>query len=89
MYRRSVLNPVPAPFLELRVIAPPPSLVYPGPVETEALCPYCFEAVSLWIDVGGGFEQDYVEDCAICCRPCRVIVSLGDDDEPHVELMRE
>ncbi len=44
-------------------------------MECEAVCPFCFESVSLWIDVGGGLSQDYVEDCAICCRPCRVVVS--------------
>jgi hypothetical protein len=58
-------------------------------VESDAVCPYCFEPVSLWIDLGGGFEQDYIEDCAICCRPCRVIVSEGADGQPVVTLTRE
>ena len=53
------------------------------------MCPYCFEAVSVWIDLGGGYRQDYIEDCAICCRPCRVIVSESDDGEPMVQMVRE
>jgi hypothetical protein len=58
-------------------------------VESDAVCPYCFEAVSVWIDLGGGFRQDYIEDCAICCRPCRVIVSEGDEGLPFVQMQRE
>jgi hypothetical protein len=58
-------------------------------VEADAICPYCFESVSVWIDAGGGFDQDYVEDCSVCCRPWRVIVHADDDGQPCVELIRE
>lgn len=31
-------------------------------------CPYCNESYSSQIDISAG-EQEYVEDCYICCRP--------------------
>jgi hypothetical protein len=35
-------------------------------------CPYCGEAVDLYIDEGGGTRQSYVEDCIVCCQPWQV-----------------
>ncbi len=58
-------------------------------MESETVCPYCFEPVSVWIDLGGGMQQSYIEDCAICCRPCRVTVQRGDDELPVAMLTRE
>jgi len=37
-------------------------------------CPSCGEAVALAIDTSAGDEQEYVEDCAVCCRPMDVFV---------------
>lgn len=34
-----------------------------------AHCPYCGEPIELLVDAGGGTEQDYIEDCEVCCRP--------------------
>ncbi len=44
--------------------------------ETEivVICPHCGEANELGLDPGGGSLQEYVEDCAVCCRPWRVTV---------------
>lgn len=42
--------------------------------ETIVHCPSCGEAVALAIDTSAGFEQEYVEDCAVCCRPMDVFV---------------
>ncbi len=36
--------------------------------ETTIECPYCGEPVAVLLDWSAG-EQDYVEDCAVCCRP--------------------
>jgi transcription elongation factor Elf1 len=43
-------------------------------------CPYCGESFSTQVDVSAG-SQNYVEDCAVCCRPIEVFVEVGDDDE--------
>lgn len=42
--------------------------------EATVICPYCGEAVEITLDPGGGSQQDYVEDCEICCQPWRVSV---------------
>jgi len=47
-------------------------------------CPYCRERVELVVDpdtVG-----QYVEDCAVCCRPWAVSVS-EEDGERRVEIL--
>ena len=43
-------------------------------------CPYCGEAFESSVDLSAG-DQDYVEDCAVCCRPISVGVRVGSDDE--------
>jgi hypothetical protein len=42
-------------------------------------CPYCGEAFDSSVDVSGG-SQTYTEDCAVCCRPIVVNVSVEADD---------
>jgi len=34
----------------------------------EIQCPYCGESFETAVDVSGG-DQDYIEDCYVCCRP--------------------
>ena len=41
-------------------------------------CPYCGESFSTQVDLSAG-SQKYVEDCAVCCRPIEVRVSVDDD----------
>ena len=31
-------------------------------------CPYCGETFDTTVDLSAG-DQDYVEDCRVCCRP--------------------
>ncbi len=57
-------------------------------MEAEATCPYCGEAVSVWIDEGGGGSQQYVEDCSVCCRPWTVTATIDEDGEVFVTLDR-
>jgi hypothetical protein len=53
------------------------------------LCPHCGEPLETYVDPGGGGRQDYVEDCAVCCRPIRFVAVLGDDGEYSVEVSAE
>ncbi len=39
-------------------------------------CPYCGEASELLVDLAGGSNQEYVQDCQVCCRPWVVLVQL-------------
>ena len=34
-------------------------------------CPYCGENITLVLDLSVS-EQDYIEDCFVCCQPIRV-----------------
>ena len=45
-------------------------------------CPYCFEAVELWVDPHTVGEM--VEDCAVCCQPWSVRVHVDRDGVPTV-----
>ncbi len=34
-------------------------------------CPYCWEQISMLLDVSVGSEK-YIEDCEVCCNPIEV-----------------
>jgi hypothetical protein len=55
---------------------------------TEIQCPYCGEWIELEIDISAG-DQEYVEDCQVCCRPMVVRVTLDEVGAPQVEVMRD
>ncbi|MBO9716571.1 MAG: CPXCG motif-containing cysteine-rich protein [Pseudoxanthomonas sp.] len=55
----------------------------------ELHCPYCGERIDVVVDESAG-DQDYVEDCQVCCRPIAIGVRLDDGDgEPRVRARRE
>lgn len=35
----------------------------------EYICPHCGESIQIVVDASAGAEQDYVEDCPVCCNP--------------------
>ena len=49
-------------------------------------CPYCGESFSTQIDLSAGSQQ-YVEDCAVCCRPWTVTVER-EGDRLRVQVAR-
>lgn len=51
-------------------------------------CPYCGERLELLVDPSGG-DQNYTEDCQVCCQPMVVRVAYDDPDSPRVDVMRE
>ena len=59
-----------------------------GTAETEATvyCPYCNETVEIAIDPGGGPDQEYVDDCEVCCQPWSVNVRYGEDGSATVSV---
>lgn len=57
--------------------------------ETDVTCPHCGETMSLTLDPAGGVEQEYVQDCEVCCRPWRVRLSYDAAGVAHVELHAE
>jgi len=53
-----------------------------------SLCPYCGEMIELLVDSSVP-QQDYIEDCQVCCQPMRVLVSIDENDVPSVETFHE
>ena len=62
-----------------------------GTAETEARvrCPYCGEINEIVLDPGSGGEQEYVEDCQVCCRPWRLLVRYLPDGTADVSAEPE
>ncbi len=56
--------------------------------ETEVTCPYRGETVTIVLDPASGSEQDYVEDCEVCCRPWQVTVRYDETGAAEVQLER-
>ena len=55
----------------------------------EVRCPYCGEVNEIAIDPGSGAEQEYVEDCQVCCRPWRVAIRYDLHGEAEVTVEPE
>jgi hypothetical protein len=55
----------------------------------EVCCPYCGEMNEIALDPGNGSEQDYVEDCQVCCQPWRVTVRYLPDGGADVSVEPE
>ncbi|WP_028917527.1 CPXCG motif-containing cysteine-rich protein [Pseudoxanthomonas sp. J35] len=51
-------------------------------------CPYCGEPIELVFGPEDG-DQDYIEDCAVCCRPIAVRLRVDHDGEAQLELRRD
>jgi hypothetical protein len=45
-------------------------------------CPYCGECFETSADTSGG-DQDYIEDCPVCCRPIELHLTTA----PHGQLI--
>ena len=44
--------------------------------EASYLCEACGEEIVIPVDLSAGAEQQYVEDCPVCCRPHVVHVEI-------------
>ena len=51
-------------------------------------CPYCGEAVDLLIDDSVS-DQDYFEDCSVCCRPIRIQLNVDFEGQCQVVVLRD
>lgn len=56
--------------------------------EIKSLCPYCNSAISLLIDTSLQ-EQQYIEDCEVCCRPISVNLVYTDESNFQLQLLQE
>ena len=51
-------------------------------------CPYCGESIELVIDDSVD-EQEYIDDCSVCCRPINVSISVSVDGGLDVAVWAE
>ena len=57
-------------------------------LDRQIYCPYCGETIDILLD-DSVEQQDYYEDCTVCCRPIRIIVSINTDGDAMVDAMRD
>ena len=51
-------------------------------------CPSCGEPIEVAVDWSVR-QQEYVEDCQVCCRPIVLTVGIDEDGETHIEARAE
>lgn len=51
-------------------------------------CPYCGETIEVLLDCSVE-QQQYIEDCQVCCRPIEFSVTVDHDGEPYVSVANE
>lgn len=56
--------------------------------QTKVGCPYCGESIEVLLDASDA-DQQYIEDCQVCCRPIVFNVSLDVDDQLYVFVRSE
>lgn len=56
--------------------------------EIQSLCPYCNAVISLLIDTSIE-QQQYIEDCEVCCRPITINLVYTDELNFRLQLLQE
>jgi hypothetical protein len=56
--------------------------------ETNVSCPYCGEIINILIDTSVE-EQQYFEDCSVCCAPILFDVVMTTSTEIQLTVKRE
>jgi hypothetical protein len=51
-------------------------------------CPYCGEMIDVLID-SSDLEQQYIEDCQVCCKPINILVSQDVDGDLSIRVYGE
>ena len=41
-------------------------------------CAWCFELNEILVDISGGDDQIFTEDCQVCCRPNAIHVKIDE-----------
>jgi len=57
-------------------------------LEKEIQCPYCGEPIVVLLDCSVD-QQNYIEDCQVCCRPIGFDVTVDINGEPFVVVRHE
>jgi len=54
----------------------------PAPDDPAYTCPTCGEFIVIPLDPSAGTDQQYVEDCPVCCHPNIIHVEFFEEGEP-------
>jgi len=54
----------------------------------EIQCPYCWEMIDVIID-DCGEDQQYIEDCQVCCRPINFCIVMDEKLHPQLQVFSE
>ena len=57
-------------------------------LETNVYCPYCGEKISVVTEILDE-NQEYIEDCQVCCRPITFDVTIANDGLPSISVRSE
>ncbi|NCS87374.1 MAG: hypothetical protein AUK34_09975 [Ignavibacteria bacterium CG2_30_36_16] len=49
------------------------------------ICQYCGIHNTVWLDLTIEGKQDFMEECRICCRPNRIIITKDNKDNVFIE----
>ena len=52
-------------------------------------CAFCGEENDVFVDPSGGHRQAFTEDCAVCCRPNLITITVDEDGEVELEATQE
>jgi hypothetical protein len=51
-------------------------------------CPYCAQSFEVLVDCSIE-QQEYIEDCEVCCRPVTLVVNVSTEGAVSVETRGE
>ncbi|MFV2057545.1 MAG: CPXCG motif-containing cysteine-rich protein [Thiohalomonadales bacterium] len=57
-------------------------------IDKKIICPYCGETIAVLIDTSVP-QQNYIEDCQVCCRPIIFDVIISPDGDADVRVTHE
>lgn len=57
-------------------------------VEETITCPYCWQRIGVLLDLSVS-EQEYVEDCSVCCRPILIRCQATRGELSAIEVTAE
>ena len=57
--------------------------------EVSYICDACGEEIMIPLDPSAGTDQEFVEDCPVCCRPNVVHIKVDENGEGRAWAERE
>ena len=43
------------------------------------MCVYCLQVNETVVDATAGLNQEYIEDCQVCCRPNNLVITIDEE----------